>query len=329
MRRSPASKRKLALWLLSLLVAASMICSLVVMIRPSAPEHTPSPTAPPQAPTMTPAPSPVPTQHALTAAPPTRRPGATPTASPTFTLTPSPTWERPPTEEADRGERVFTFAVCGDSRGGEAIYRRILEGVQKDGCAFLIHTGDLVNSGTEAQFKEFARLMSDFKLPFYPVPGNHDNPDGHLTAYLKYSGAPAAHYAFDYGSVHFSLIDTSSGDASAEELAWLAKDLEATKQPVKVVVLHHPPFDPAGTDHIMRHGNKEFMELMAQKGVKLVLAGHIHSYDEQVRDGVRYVITGGAGAPLYPEANRPAFHHYLRIRVQGEELDIEVVRVTP
>lgn len=328
MKRSSPSKRQLALWILSLIVVTSMVCSLVMMIRPSTSARTPQPTAAPVVPTITPASTLVPTHQALTAAPPTRRPGATATTQITPTIAASPTWEQPPTESASMGERDFTFAAGGDNRGGEEIYRQILESVQKGGSAFLVHTGDLVNSGTEAQFKEFVQLMSDFKLPFYPVPGNHDNPNGLLTAYLKYSGAPAAHYSFDYGLVHFSLIDTSLGDASPQELAWLAADLEATSQPVKVVVLHHPPFDPAGTDHIMRQGNKEFMELMTQKGVRLVLAGHIHSYDEQLRDGVRYIITGGAGAPLYPEPNRPAFYHYIRVKVRGEELTTEVVRVT-
>ena len=77
----------------------------------------------------------------------------------------------------------------------------------------------------------------------------------------------------------------------------------------------------------MDGGNEAFMALMVEKGVKLVLTGHIHSYDDAVRDGVRYIITGGAGAPLYPEPNRPAFHHYIRVTVKGEEISTEVVRI--
>jgi 3',5'-cyclic AMP phosphodiesterase CpdA len=242
-------------------------------------------------------------------------------------FTPTATGDQPPTEGATSGERDFTFAVCGDNRDGPEVYRQVLERVQEDGSAFLIHTGDLVSYGSEARFQEFARMMQGFRLPFYPVPGNHDNFGGVLTAYLKYSGAPAAHYSFDYGLVHFSLIDTSLGEASKGELDWLAGDLEATDQPAKMVVLHHPPFDPAGTDHIMLRGNKEFMALMVEKGVNLILAGHIHSYDMAERDGVLYMITGGAGAPLYQEPNRPAFHHYVRVKVKGTDLSTEVVRL--
>ncbi len=229
----------------------------------------------------------------------------------------------PPSDPGEPAE--FRFAVCGDNRQGEAVYRGILAQVQQDGSAFLINTGDLVNAGTARQFKAFAGLMQGFSIPFYPVPGNHDNADGLLTAYLRYSGAPAANYAFDYGPAHFALVDSSLGDVAPSVMAWLAHDLEATRQPLKFVVVHHPPFDPAGTDHIMRRGNAQFMQLMAAKGVDWVLAGHIHSFDHAVHDGVHYLITGGAGAPLYPVPARPAFHHYVRFTVRAEQVSFEVV----
>jgi 3',5'-cyclic AMP phosphodiesterase CpdA len=224
-------------------------------------------------------------------------------------------------------ETDFAFAVCGDNRGGDAVYKQILEMVASDGSAFLINTGDLVNNGYERQFVAFRELMSDFPLPFFPVPGNHDTPNGLLAEYLEYSGAPAVHYSFDYGQIHFSMANSAVGSMMPWELNWLDVDLSATDQPVKVVALHHPPFDPAGGDHIMDSGNEEFMALMVKHNVKYVFCGHIHSYDKAERDGVTYVITGGGGAPLYPEENRPAFYHYVRVTVQGEEIQTDVIRV--
>jgi len=292
MKRPSRLRRRRYLWLLSLVVVASMICSTIVLIRPPrrAPQPTPRPTR--VIPTWTPTP----------------RPSPSPSSAP----------------ETDKDS--FTFAVCGDSHGCGEIYGRILDSVRRDGCAFLIHVGDLVQRGTEQEFVEFAQFMSDFNTPFYPVPGNRDTPDGLLTAFLKHSGAPAARYSFDYGPVHVSIIDTSSGSALGE-LAWLAGDLDATDRPIKIVALHYPPFDPAGSDYIMQAGNDELMNLVSEKGVKLVFAGHIHTYDQAERDGVRYIITGGAGAPLYATDNRPAYYHYVRATVEGEEITTKVVRI--
>ena len=40
-----------------------------------------------------------------------------------------------------------------------------------------------------------------------------------------------------------------------------------------------------------------------------------------------YVITGGAGAPLYSTAHPLAFHHYLRVAIQDGKATIEVVEI--
>ena len=141
------------------------------------------------------------------------------------------------------------------------------------------------------------------------------------------SGAPERHYSFDYGKVHFAMVDSGLGELSLPEMEWLEQDLSATEKPTKVVCLHYPPFDPGGSDYVMDRGNEEFMDLMTRQGVAYVFCGHIHSYDKGERNGVTYVITGGAGAPLYPEENREAFHHYVRVTVSGETIETEVVRV--
>lgn len=262
---------------------------------------------------------------------------ATPTPSPAPTPTPGPIGTTPtipatPTPAATPTTRTtetnFSFAVLGDNRDGDAIYARLLDMVSKDDAAFLINTGDLTSRGTAEQFQDFRQLMSNFGKPFYPVPGNHDVPnDGTLTNYLRYSGAPAAHYSFDYGQVHFAMANSSLGDLDAKELAWLESDLAATKQPVRVIVLHHPPFDPLGGSHILSKGNAELMSLAEKYQVRYVLAGHIHEYAKEVRDGVTYLVAGGAGAPLYPLPENGGFYHYVHITVRGQETQDEVVKL--
>jgi 3',5'-cyclic AMP phosphodiesterase CpdA len=242
-------------------------------------------------------------------------PTNTPTITPTVTTTPT------------SASLTFTFAVCGDSRDNPNVYRRVLEAISADGSEFLVHTGDLVSKGTEEQWQAFQKSMADFALPFYPVPGNHDGLNGKLDHYLTYSGAPIAHYSFDQGAIHFTLADSHNGGIGASELAWLRDDLSGTSQPVKMVFLHHPPFDPDGTDHIMAYGNDEFMALMVEQEVDYVFAGHIHAYTQGERDGVIYTITGGAGAPLYRDGHPQAFYHYLRVTVQDGEVTMEVVKL--
>jgi predicted phosphodiesterase len=338
------------LWILSLFLVGSMVISLVIVALPSPPAPTPTafPTFTP-IPHPTATPSPVPSE-----APPTVEatqlpagpllPTDTPTLTPTLTVMPSST-EPPvgpvlptttPTTSASitptpasaaSASPALAFAVCGDSRGNPQVYARVLDAVMADGSQFLVHTGDLVDEGGESYWPEFQQVMAGFSLPFYPVPGNHDALGGKLDNYLQYSGAPTAHYSFDMPPVHLTLADSHNGGINAAELAWLRDDLGSTAQPVKMVFLHHPPFDPDGTDHIMAYGNEPFMALMAEEGVDYVFAGHIHAYARAERDGVVYIYTGGGGAPLYSGDHPQAFYHYLRIMVTGDQVQVDVVKI--
>lgn len=250
-----------------------------------------------------------------------------PTAGPTVrpTLAPTPA---PPTPTPKASNENYVFAVAGDSRDGDVIYSQLLKRVASDGNAFLIHTGDLVPSGSKENWLNFRDLMKDFKLPFYPVPGNHELvSNGKLSDYLFYTGAPALHYAFDRGSIHFTFVDSSTGSLFDNEFDYLDSNLAASNAPVKMVFVHHPPFDPAGTTHTMTNGGDRFMQIVKQRGAKYVFAGHIHCYEEAERDGVKYIITGGAGAPLTCAPATGGFYHYVRVTVNGADVTTEVVKI--
>ena len=252
-----------------------------------------------------------------------------PTAAPTTVAPPTlaPPTSAPPATPTPKASADYQFAVAGDSRDGDVVYSKLLKRVASDGNAFLIHTGDLVPNGTTDEWLKFRDMMKDFTLPFHPVPGNHEVNVGRINAYLQYSGAPATHYSFDRGAVHFTFVDSSAGSLLESEFAYLDNDLAASQAAVKIVVVHHPPFDPAGTTHTMTTGGDKFMRVVTQRGVKYVFAGHIHCYEEAERDGVQYIITGGAGAPLYCAPTAGGFYHYVRVKVRGEQITTEVVKI--
>jgi predicted phosphodiesterase len=318
------------LWVLSMFLILSMVISLFVVALVQAPAeptpeqvYTPWPTlAPTEAPgepsptpSAVPSPTPQPTQPV--AGP--ELPSATPTITPTLTVTPTTT--------PAAANPALTFAVLGDSRDNPKVYAQVLQAVRRSGSQFVIHTGDMVSQGSDGEWKAFRQTMAGFPLPFYPVPGNHDARAGKLDGYLKYSGAPGSHYSLSFGPVHIALVDSHNGGLNAQELAWLRQDLSQASQAFKIVVLHHPAFDPDGTDHIMAYGNDAFLAIMQEQGVKAVFAGHIHAYAQAERNGVLYVYTGGGGAPLYRDGHANAFYHYLLVTVADEKVVIEVVKV--
>jgi 3',5'-cyclic AMP phosphodiesterase CpdA len=209
------------------------------------------------------------------------------------------------------------------------MFATLLDRIVEDGNSFVVHLGDLVENGTAAEFQRWREMMADYSIAFFPVPGNHDANEGSLAEYLAFTGVAGAHYSFDMGLVHFAMVDSHRGYLTAEESAWLEADLAGTRQPVKIVALHYPPFDPRGSDYVMTRGNETFLSLMNRYDVQYVFAGHIHAYDQASRDGVIYIMSGGGGAPLRRSEEEGGFFHYVRVTVDGTDVRTEVRRLTP
>ena len=101
--------------------------------------------------------------------------------------------------------------------------------------------------------------------------------------------------------------------------------------------MHHPPFS------ISLHGGQaELREawtpLFEKYQVAAVFSGHDHVYSRAEHSGVRYFVSGGGGAPLYPRKARSSridvqatqnferVNHYLKVHVYGDLIEVTAIR---
>ncbi|MBM3761641.1 MAG: metallophosphoesterase [Acidobacteria bacterium] len=145
-----------------------------------------------------------------------------------------------------------------------------------------------------------------------------------------------ANFSFDYGNVHWTVIDSNSyvDWTDAELRKWVADDLKAAaKAKWRIVAYHHPPFNSSKA-----HGKEQRLRMLAdvlEAGkADLILSGHVHNYQrtypltfqaepgfvlgknqqvpgkwtlDKTFDGVKntkpkapiYIVTGAGGARLY------------------------------
>jgi hypothetical protein len=212
--------------------------------------------------------------------------------------------------------------------------------------AFVIDNGDLVYSGKPNQYRIFDQMVSGVSATLCTTLGNHDIRANGRDTYTKLYGP--AYYSFDFGYNHFIFLDSSRGYAEkqaipGEQYAWLERDLQKAQGKRIFVISHVPPTDPrsgvkpneieAYTDKVRQEGGfveqkleaysedesidhgfrdkqeaQRFETLMAQYKVTAVYVSHIHSYFDYKKDGVRYIISGGAGAELLTQNS---YYHYL------------------
>lgn len=175
----------------------------------------------------------------------------------------------------------------------------------------------------DEQWMEFERAAGLCEAPLFPIAGNHDVSEPAIEQVYESRIGPLT-YSFSYGNSRFIALNTEEqGGAdrlSSAQVAWLKEDLEHTKANNIFLFLHRPFF--AG-DWDATWSN--VAEVLQGHPVRIVFAGHDHGYQYWgERDGVRYVISGGAerGAP----EKEAGFVHYLLVRVRGVEVDWAVIR---
>jgi hypothetical protein len=249
-----------------------------------------------------------------------------------FTTAPDPKKESSP----------FRFIVYGDSRSDHAAHAAVVRAIEAVPSDFLLHTGDMVATGSkDIEWRTFfgieRALLRDRSV--FAAVGNHEltgsDPSGKL-AFLQYfaSAAPEGgevttlYGSFRWSNTRFFLLnamDTWTGD----DRRWLAQELaRSAEEPGithRIAVLHHGPFSSGP------HGNNAKIEaagalsLMRKAGVGLVFSGHDHAYERGESDGLKYIVTGGAGAPLYARKRVlaearvfEAVHHFVEVSVDGE-----------
>lgn len=230
-----------------------------------------------------------------------------------------------------RAQERFRFIVCGDPQNNYERFNLVIDAARS--VDFMIVAGDLTGSGTAPEFERFVNTMNESGVKWYAVPGNHDvatSPVGEN--YERYIGPP--NHSFNHKGSHFVMIDNSTESIgfSDETRRWVVSDLESAKSggySHVFAVAHVPPGYPYSTSRPLTGvtQNTRLAPTLVSGGVEILFCGHLHTYRETSSYGLQILITGGAGAPLHTMVDPDAFHNYILVEVNGDEVTTTVVRI--
>ncbi len=247
----------------------------------------------------------------------------------------------------------FVFCAYGDSRQGGTYWGHaaVVNAMAGEHPDFVIHSGDMVLLDNipflwQDFFHKEEPLISE--SPLFSIRGNHDMGSNLFATYMDNPTSPSGgeyYYSFDYGNAHFVALDTNLDICSGDQIAFLEADLAAhSNRGPLFVYLHEPPFSNG------EHGGNQdvhdcWVPLFQEYGVDIVFGGHDHLYTRYGTypvgslipgiNGVNYIVTAGAGAPLYqpnfsnqpPIAYTEASYHYTLVHVAGTTIDVTAKRV--
>lgn len=213
---------------------------------------------------------------------------------------------------------AFRFVLAGDSRDNPDVWGQILAASDAYVPDFILFSGDAVANGADlASWGTWLDKGVGYneRRPMMAVHGNHEflaQPFFALFALPTDAGPERTDdeqwFSFDYGNGHFVFLNDTLAPYDVQA-TWMDADLKATTQPWKFVVHHQPAYSSCTTHGANLNLQTLWSPVEEENGVDFDLAGHNHNYERSVplRGGVEtdaaggttYVVSGGAGAPLY------------------------------
>jgi Icc protein len=104
----------------------------------------------------------------------------------------------------------------------------------------VVITGDLVETGVDAEYSALLRRLARLTPPYVVIPGNHDNRDALRRAFVDHDYLPRGtgplHYTVGRYPVRIVALDTAvpgkhHGEVDDHAIAWLDKTLEEERTP--------------------------------------------------------------------------------------------------
>ena len=271
------------------------------------------------------------------------------------------------------GEGGFQCLIFPDSQSSDySDWERVAQDAARRNprAAFFINMGDIVDNGEDhTQWQAWLNAVEGIidRMPFVPVMGNHETYDQKWEvrlpkAYLSYFIVPENksgefrryYYSFDYGDVHFIVLNSQWDETEAfkpglmeEQAEWLRKDAAKSPKKWNIVLIHKDVLQyrihnrPERKEGISDLG-KVFMPIFDELGIDIVFTAHLHTYRDRGRiydfrrdtRGPLYILTGVAGNVRYPGlwvdhaldevvAPQPETDNYITMDVTGERITVK------
>ena len=180
-------------------------------------------------------------------------------------------------------------------------------------CDFVLLTGDISNTGSERSYQNFCSVIEGIHVPFYCVPGNHDNPL-HLQEVIPTSPHNSVH-AVRIGKFTLLLLSSwvngkESGEISGQSWQHLEKWLQECKTENLIVAIHHPPIpmQSAWLDNLgLSNGKKLLARLHQCSGNIVLIFGHVHQEMDVSMKNVHLLATPSTCYQFKPHSHAMKF----------------------
>ncbi|NOG45659.1 MAG: hypothetical protein HND50_10520 [Calditrichaeota bacterium] len=254
----------------------------------------------------------------------------------TFSITTCSTHTSSPKSDGE-----YSFVVYGDLRQGFGVYEKLARnmGNIKPVPLMAVCTGDLLfKAGKEAEwinFWKFSKPITEV-MPLLIARGNHEGNDlpseWLLRKQTNIAEGDPFYFSRQLEKQKLIILDTEiRGEENAiinDQLHWLKEELNLSTSNAEIdgifIFMHRPLYRQGRNKGQKLKNAEELHQLFVEhKKIKAVVAGHDHMYHFQNKDGINYVISGGAGAQLR-HGYGGDFYHYIKFSFSDTDKSVNM-----
>lgn len=234
----------------------------------------------------------------------------------------------------------WSFVVFGDLRQGYGVYSKLVSRISmlEPTPELAVCGGDIMTRpGNEVEWLNFWRYSKPItdEMPLLIVRGNHEGNDpASEQIFREQTNISGENFYYSYccNDSYFIILDTEiqkeEGCIVNEQLLWLTNQLDSVSQiPIinNIFIFIHRPLYPQGKykGHNLINADELHSLFLKYSKIKIIIAAHEHLFNKYEREGIIYITTGGAGAPLY-HGYGGNYHHFLKVSFYQEDNRINI-----
>jgi outer membrane protein assembly factor BamB/predicted MPP superfamily phosphohydrolase len=178
----------------------------------------------------------------------------------------------------------FRFAFVSDTHIAapngtqeEDLRRTVKDINEQHDLDFVLVTGDITEMGTDAEIRLAKAILDELRIPWYPIPGNHDTgwSESGGQSFIRLFGSDKFHFL--HKGIHFigcasgPYVRMSDGHIPRDAVNWLDKVLDSIPAAEPLVFVNHYPIDSSLDNWY------EATDRLRARNTLLALCGHGHA----------------------------------------------------
>lgn len=224
------------------------------------------------------------------------------------------------------------FAVVGEGNNSIGMLERtLIPRINASDVDFMVSAGNIVSGGGEDKYRSILQILSHLDIPYLLTFGKNEFGEFGSTRFYQRFGPHF--YSIALPQTRLVFLDATGRTPTDWQERWLRDILQTEEARPVIVFVAHPLvapahetlFEPDRGAWSDPEDRDRLLGLFRRLGVDMVVSAGAATYSDQIFNGIRHIVTGGAGG--FVVNDETSFYHLLEFTIDQGGVQADLVRI--